>query len=80
MVSDISPFLLAVLLCCAHVAGVAAQERIPALDIDVSAETNQMYGIWSDGTTMWVADWYEKLYQPVEEACSLSPAVQAAWR
>ena len=54
--------LLAVLLCCAHVAGVAAQERLPALDIDVSAETYQMYGIWSDGTTMWVAAWNEKLY------------------
>ena len=27
-----------------------------------------------------VLDLYQKPYQPVEEVCSRSPAVQAAWR
>ena len=56
--------LLAVLLCCAHVAGVAAQERLPALDLELDEENRWgANGIWSDGTTMWVADWFDgKLY------------------
>ena len=37
-------------------AGVAAQERIPSLDLDLDENNYRPHGLWSDGTTMWVAD------------------------
>ena len=30
--------------------------RVSAKDYDLDSENGQPYGIWSDGTTMWVGD------------------------
>ena len=44
---------------------LTAQERTPARDFDnlTAAGNDGLNGIWSDGTTMWVADFMDdKLY------------------
>ena len=65
---------------------LAAQERTPAKDFDnlTAAGNDGPQGIWSDGTTMWVADFAdEKLYaytlttkarDPGKDFDTLSPA------
>ena len=59
--------LIAILvsLGCVAVDDLAAQERTPAQDFDtlIAAGNTTPQGIWSDGTTMWVADLLDgKLY------------------
>ena len=60
-----SLIVMLVALGCVAVVDLAAQERTPAYDFDTlnAAGNTVAMGIWSDGTTMWVADWLdEKLY------------------
>ena len=47
---------LCVLMCWGHLQSVAAQEHTAALDVDLDAANADPSGIWSDGTTLWVAD------------------------
>ena len=48
---------LTLLMCCGQAVGVAAQLRDPGRDVHlVATGANNPRGIWSDGTTMWVAD------------------------
>ena len=51
--------------------------RVASKDIDLAAENSQPYGIWSDGTTMWVLNWQgnKKLY-----AYTLASGVRASAR
>ena len=55
---------LTLLTCCGQAVGVAAQLRDPGRDLYLQATgANAPLGIWSDGTTMWVADVYDaKIY------------------
>ena len=49
--------IVTLLMCCGGQAvGVAAQERLPALDLPLTTAPVNPKGIWSDGTTMWVAE------------------------
>ncbi len=36
-----------------------ATSRIPEKDFDISGDIGLPYDLWSDGTTMWVADWFK---------------------
>ena len=42
---------------------LATKSRVPAKDFPLASDNSGPKGIWSDGTTMWVADsWDDKLY------------------